>query len=122
MPLQRRAFPFGPVAWLLAFTALLACEKKTPEPTASAPYPPSPFLSPSTKAAPSPTPAPAGSVQQDPVQITWVDPPAFKRVPPSNPMRKASYVVPRAAGDAEDGELTVFYFGPGQGGSIDANV
>ena len=56
------------------------------------------------------------------MQITWLDPPAFKRVPPSNPMRKASYVVPRAAGDSEDGELTVFYFGPGQGGSIDANV
>lgn len=56
------------------------------------------------------------------MQITWLDPPSFKRVPPSNPMRKASYVVPRAAGDAEDGELTVFYFGPGQGGSIDANV
>lgn len=37
-------------------------------------------------------------------------------------MRKASFIVPRAAGDSEDGELTVFYFGPGQGGSIDANV
>lgn len=37
-------------------------------------------------------------------------------------MRKASYVVPRVAGDTEDGELVVFYFGPGQGGSIDANV
>ena len=37
-------------------------------------------------------------------------------------MRKASYEVPRAAGDTEDGELAVFYFGPGQGGSIDANV
>jgi len=37
-------------------------------------------------------------------------------------MRKASYEVPRADGDAEDGELAVFYFGPGQGGSIDANV
>ena len=37
-------------------------------------------------------------------------------------MRKASYVVPHAPGDSEDGELTVFYFGPGQGGSIDANV
>ena len=37
-------------------------------------------------------------------------------------MRKAAFVVPKAAGDAEDGELTVFYFGPGQGGSIDANV
>jgi hypothetical protein len=37
-------------------------------------------------------------------------------------MRKASYEVPRANGDTEDGELAVFYFGPGQGGSIDANV
>ena len=37
-------------------------------------------------------------------------------------MRKASYDVPKVSGDAEDGELAVFYFGPGQGGSIDANV
>ena len=104
-----RAFPFGPVrrgacaALVLALSALVACEKKTPEPTASAPYPPSPFLSPSTKATPTPAPTPtrAGSMQQEPMQITWLDPPAFKRVPPSNPMRKASYVVPRAAGDSD---------------------
>lgn len=62
------------------------------------------------------------SMQQEPLHITWVDPPAFRRVPPSNPMRKASFVVPHADGDTDDGELTVFYFGPGQGGSIDANV
>jgi hypothetical protein len=37
-------------------------------------------------------------------------------------MRKATYIVPRASGDTEDGELAVSYFGPGQGGSIDANV
>ena len=61
-------------------------------------------------------------MQQEPLHITWIDPPAFKRVPPSNPMRKASFVVPHVAGDSEDGELTVFYFGPGQGGGIDANV
>jgi hypothetical protein len=61
-------------------------------------------------------------MQQEPLHITWVDPPAFKRVPPSNPMRKAAFVVPRVNGDPEDGEITVFYFGPGQGGSIDANV
>jgi hypothetical protein len=61
-------------------------------------------------------------MQQEPLHITWIDPPAFKRVPPSNPMRKAAFIVPRAEGDTEDGELTVFYFGPGQGGSIDANV
>lgn len=37
-------------------------------------------------------------------------------------MRKATYIVPRATGDTEDGELAVSYFGPGQGGSIEANV
>jgi len=106
---------------MLLLASAVACEKKPPEPSAQ---PASPFLpAPSAAAAPLPaTPAPAASMQQEPLHITWVDPPAFKRVPPSNPMRKASFVVPRAAGDAEDAELTVFYFGPGQGGSIDANV
>jgi hypothetical protein len=37
-------------------------------------------------------------------------------------MRKATYLVPRATGDSEDAELGVFYFGPGQGGGIEANV
>jgi hypothetical protein len=37
-------------------------------------------------------------------------------------MRAATYAVPRAAGDSEDGECAVFYFGSGEGGSIDANV
>lgn len=37
-------------------------------------------------------------------------------------MRKASYKIPAAAGDASGGELAVFYFGPGQGGSVEANV
>lgn len=37
-------------------------------------------------------------------------------------MRAATYVVPRAAGDPEDGECAVFYFGSGQGGGVDANV
>jgi hypothetical protein len=37
-------------------------------------------------------------------------------------MRKATYVVPKAAGDASDGELAVFYFGAGQGGDVEANI
>jgi hypothetical protein len=57
-----------------------------------------------------------------PVEITWVDPPTWHRVPPKNAMRKASYEVPHAPGDTEDGELAVFYFGPGQGGGIEQNV
>jgi hypothetical protein len=111
----------------LLLATSVACEKKAAEPTAAGAQAPSPFLPPpagSTTPSPGlmPSPTAAGSAQQEPLHITWVDPPAFKRVPPSNPMRKASFVVPRATGDTEDGELTVFYFGPGQGGSIDANV
>lgn len=41
---------------------------------------------------------------------------------PSSSMRKAQYSLPKAAGDAEDGELAVFYFGLGQGGSVEANI
>jgi hypothetical protein len=37
-------------------------------------------------------------------------------------MRKATYRIPRAAGDSEDAELAIFYFGEGQGGGIDPNV
>jgi hypothetical protein len=119
--------PFWGISTSLLLAILVACEKKAAEPTAAGAQAPSPFLPPpagSTTPSPGlmPSPTAAGSAQQEPLHITWVDPPAFKRVPPSNPMRKASFVVPRAAGDTEDGELTVFYFGPGQGGSIDANV
>ena len=37
-------------------------------------------------------------------------------------MRKATYAIPHADKDKEDGELGIFYFGPGMGGSVDANV
>jgi hypothetical protein len=37
-------------------------------------------------------------------------------------MRRAQYSLPRAEGDERDGECAVFYFGPGQGGAIQANV
>ena len=100
---------------------LLACCEKTPEPTPSSPFlpePPAPAPQPTLSASPSPT----ATVSAVPVEITWADPPGWQRSPKANPARKATYVVPRAPGDKEDGELGVFYFGPGQGGSIDANV
>ena len=40
---------------------------------------------------------------------------------PSSGMRRAQYRLAREEGDAEDAELTVFYF-PGQGGAIQANI
>ena len=37
-------------------------------------------------------------------------------------MRLATYTVPPASGDQESGECGVYYFGPGQGGSAQANM
>ena len=41
--------------------------------------------------------------------------------PSSSSMRVAQYGLPRAPGDAEDGELIIYFFG-GQGGSVQANL
>lgn len=107
---------FCVVSALSSAGLLLACQK-APEPAAGQSSQP---------AASSPKPAeatpPAAASALPAVQITWVDPSAFRRVPPPNAMRKASYVVPHAAGDTEDGELAVFYFGPSEGGGIEQNV
>ena len=40
----------------------------------------------------------------------------------STRMRAATYVVPAVAGDSEDGECAVYFFGSGQGGSVRANI
>src|ERR1051326_2129550 len=53
--------------------------------------------------------------------IQWTPPTWWKAQGP-RPMRAATYSIPAAAGDREDGECIVNYFGPGQGGPVDANV
>jgi hypothetical protein len=107
------------IALACAGFAAAAC-KKEPEPTSS----PS-LLGVAGAAAKSSPPMPTDSNTPPaalPMGVTWEDPPTWKRVTLNNPMRKATYRVPKVGKDAEDGELAVFYFGPGQGGSIDANV
>lgn len=49
-------------------------------------------------------------------------PSGWKEGKPTSSMRKAQFTMPRAEGDPEDGQLIVFYFGPGQGGSIEMNI
>ena len=41
---------------------------------------------------------------------------------PSSSMRVSQYQLPAADGDTEAAALVVYYFGPGQGGSVDANL
>ena len=52
--------------------------------------------------------------------VTWTTPGSWSKGKGSA-MRVATYVVP-GAGEGADGECAVFYFGPNQGGGIDANV
>jgi hypothetical protein len=91
--------------------------KKAPEPANTAgPSLIPPVATASARAQPSPA-----SSADSTVQVTWTAPPGWNPSAP-RPMRKATYVVPRASGDNEDGEVGVFYFGPGQGGAVEANV
>jgi hypothetical protein len=74
------------------------------------------------KTSPAPSPK-ADAIPSAPrVGITWVDPPGLHRIPPNSPAQKARYLVPRAAGDEEDGELDVFHSGPGQRDGIDSTI
>jgi hypothetical protein len=66
--------------------------------------------------------APAVAPSALPMGITWEDPAGWPREAKQRMMRKATYKVPRAAGDSDDGELAVFYFGAGQGGGLEDNV
>ncbi|MBZ5612106.1 MAG: hypothetical protein LAP38_27930 [Acidobacteriia bacterium] len=53
--------------------------------------------------------------------MRWT-PPASWKGEAERPMRLATYTVPHAPGDADNGECGVYYFGPGQGGSVEANL
>ena len=53
--------------------------------------------------------------------LAWTEPKGWTAQGPK-PMRVSTHQVPAAKGDPEGGELAVFYFGPNQGGGVDANV
>jgi hypothetical protein len=53
--------------------------------------------------------------------LRWTAPVGWKSEA-ARPMRAATYSVPPAAGDSAGGEVVINFFGPGQGGSVDANI
>jgi hypothetical protein len=53
--------------------------------------------------------------------LAYTAPGEWKSRAPASSMRVAEFVVPRAQGDPEDGEVILYFFG-GTGGSVDANV
>ena len=81
-------------------------------------------------------PTPAAATEQDPVPalpaqaesgtdsvggLTWAIPAGWEKQA-QRPMRAATYRTPPAEDDGGPGEVAVFYFGPQQGGTVDANV
>ena len=67
----------------------------------------------------------AGLQTAPPAGLTFAAPPAWKARPAVSSMRVAEFVVPKAAGDGEDAELIVYFFGSLFGrlaGGVDANV
>ncbi len=76
-------------------------------------HPPVPGMGSSAVAAP-PSDAKA--------ELQYEPPADWKAVPPASALRKAQYALPRAEGDDEDGELIVFFFGRGEGGSVENNI
>ena len=54
--------------------------------------------------------------------LAWETPKGWEAAPAASSMRLATYRLPLAPGDSDAPELGVFYFGPGQGGSVESNV
>ena len=99
----------GQCAWtvlLASSLALSACSKRETEPTGAATH-----TQPAQTAA---KPAEAATA----AEVKWTMPASWKEMP-ARPMRKATYQAP---GDAGPAEVTVFYFGAGQGGDVEANI
>ena len=53
--------------------------------------------------------------------LKWAAPGGWKSEAP-RPMRAATYTVPSKAGDTANAECVVYFFGSGQGGSVEANL
>ncbi len=113
---RRRVAMWAPQlsAAVVALLAVAACDRPKEPPAGTQPV----VSVAQSPAAPAPAPTPAPS----PSSVKWTDPPRWQRQAATSPMRKASYKVPKTGSDAEDGDVSVFHFGAGQGGGIEPNV
>ena len=100
---------------LFAFTLIACSPEDSAQTTAPAPATPAP------QATAPVVSAPAESGTDSVAGLVWTVP-AFWETQAQRPMRVATYSTPPAEGDSEPGEVAVFYFGPQEGGTVDANV
>jgi hypothetical protein len=94
-----------------------ACKQETNPPNAEKAAPAQPPVLPS---APGPTPE-MGPPPSEAAGIAWTVPAGWE-AGPARQMRVATYRIHAVAGDPEDAECAVYFFGTGQGGSVEANL
>jgi hypothetical protein len=66
--------------------------------------------------------ASAEAVRTQAAGLRFTHPGEWVRVPAPSDMRAAQFRVPKTAGDTEDAEAVLFFFGEGKGGSADDNL
>jgi hypothetical protein len=53
--------------------------------------------------------------------LAWSAPSRWQKQP-DRAMRLATYAIPKTGGDSDDAACAMYYFGPGQGGGVEANI
>jgi hypothetical protein len=100
---------------LVAILAILtACKQNVSTPEANQPSPQQTPVLPTGPAVPVSSPTQAGG-------IAWTVPTGWEPGP-EHQMRIATYRIHAIAGDPEDAECAVYFFGTGQGGTVEANL
>jgi hypothetical protein len=64
----------------------------------------------------------AETMRTEAAGLRFAVPSEWTRVPATSDVRAAQYRVPRAAGDQEDGEIVLFFFGQSKGGGVEENL
>ena len=112
----------------LLFSAVTACgnggEQSVPpssEPPVEPPAPAAIAAVPDRQEVREPMRAPGEAKTDEAAGVGWTVPARWQVQPPRT-MRVATYMVPKSEGDDEPGECAVFFFGQGQGGSVELNL
>jgi len=107
----------GPLLASLLAMMLVACApEQTPETDALTDP-----VAPTQQPRPTAEQVPPASAQGAVAGLYWSVPEAWV-AQSQRPMRVATYYTSAAEGDSDPGEIAVFYFGPGEGGTVEANV
>ncbi len=105
------------LALVLFLTGFIACKQGATSDTVSSKAPEQQPMRPSA-------PGPAAQTASAPDQaagVAWTIPAGWETEAPRQ-MRIATYRIHAIADDPEDAECAVYFFGPGQGGTVEANL